>query len=339
MIRSVVKSKPKSDAIGDQEVQQFNADFQRVKSEVLKQIVGYDDLVEQTMLCLFADGHVLLEGLPGLGKTMMMRCLAAAIQGRFSRIQFTSDLMPADIIGTNMLVEDETGRKSFQFHRGPVFNHIILADEINRATPKTQSAMLEAMQEKTVSVSGTTYTLDRPFFVLATQNPIEMEGTYPLPEAQIDRFMFKLTVPHLGEDDLVEVINRTEAALPVPINAVIDSETITSMQRFARSVLVAEPVKRYAVRLAQGTHADVAGSPETTRKYVKYGASPRGIQALIFAGKVKALLDGRVNLSEEDIRFLAKPALRHRILLNFEGEADGIQTDDILDEIIQNLPK
>ena len=321
----------------EEKVQKFVENFNRVKSEVMKQIVGYDELVEKTMLCLFAEGNVLLEGLPGLGKTMLLRCLAKAIDVKFSRIQFTPDLMPADIIGTNIVVEDEDHHKSFKFHPGPVFNNIILADEINRATPKTQSALLEAMQEKTVSIYGKTYELERPFFVLGTQNPIEMEGTYPLPEAQIDRFMFKLNVPYLSEDELVEVINRTDTVEPIKINPVMTPEEILSMQKLSKEVLVAEHVKRYAVKIVQGTHAEEQNSPDVTKKYVKYGGSPRGIQALVYTGKVKALIEGRFNLSEEDVRYVAKPALRHRILLNFEGEADGVKTDDILDEIISNL--
>ena len=321
----------------EEQAKTFVTNFNRVKDEVLRHVVGYEDLVVQTMLCLFSEGHVLLEGMPGLGKTMMLRCLSGAIDARFARIQFTPDLMPADIVGTTMVVEDDQGRKAFRFHRGPVFHNFILADEINRATPKTQSALLEAMQEKTVSVSGETYELERPFFVLGTQNPIEMEGTYPLPEAQIDRFMFKLTVPRLGEDDLVEIINRTEKIRAADVKTVIQPEDILWMQRFAQDVLVADPVKRYAVRLVQGTHADEPNCPEITRKYVKYGASPRGIQALIYTGRVRALLEGRFNLSEEDIRYVARAALRHRIILNFEGEADGVKTDEVLDEIVKGL--
>ena len=323
--------------VEDQRLQEFVDHFARVKREVLKHIVGYDDLVEKTMLCLFADGHVLLEGLPGLGKTKMLQCLAKAIDASFARIQFTPDLMPADIIGTNIVMEGDDGRKSFQFHAGPVFNSVILADEINRATPKTQSALLEAMQERTVSVGGTTRELERPFFVLGTQNPIEMEGTYPLPEAQVDRFMFKLHVPHLDEDSLVEVVKRTEKAEPLDIAPVIRPEDILRMGALAKDVLVAEHVNRFAVRVARATHADDANAPELTKKYVKYGASPRGIQAMIYTGKVKALLSGRVNLSEDDVRFVARPALRHRILLNFEGEADGIRTDAVIDSILGGM--
>ena len=315
----------------------FRTQFYDLSDELGKVIVGQKGVVESVLTCLFAGGNALLEGVPGLGKTLLIRSLSEALDLPFSRIQFTPDLMPADIVGTEIIHIDEKGQRTMQFRRGPLFSQIILADEINRATPKTQSALLEAMQEKTVSVAGTTYTLDRPFFVLATQNPIEMEGTYPLPEAQIDRFMFKLTVPHLGEDDLMEVINRTEGVDPVTIDRVLNAEEVPPMQRLARSVLVAEPVKRYAVRLVQRTHASEASAPERTKKYVKYGGSPRGIQALIWTSKVKALLEGRANVSEEDIRYATKPALRHRILLNFEGEADGVRTDEILDDILKTL--
>jgi MoxR-like ATPase len=321
----------------DERLQEFAEHFGRVKGEVLKHIVGYDDLVEKTMLCLFADGHVLLEGLPGLGKTKMLHSLSQTIDASFARIQFTPDLMPADIIGTNIIMEGDDGKRDFRFHAGPVFNQIVLADEINRATPKTQSALLEAMQERTVSVGGKTRELGRPFFVLGTQNPIEMEGTYPLPEAQVDRFMFKLHVPHLGEDSLVEVIRRTQKAEPLDIKPVIRPEDVLRLGGLAREVLVAEHVNRYAVRIARATHADDARAPELTRKYVKYGASPRGIQAMVYAGKVKAILSGRANLSEEDVRFVAKPALRHRILLNFEGEADGVRTDSVVDAVLENI--
>ena len=298
-------------------------------------IVGQHDVVEQLLTGLLAGGHCLLEGVPGLGKTLLVRTLGQALELGFRRVQFTPDLMPADIVGTNVLEVSENGQKRFRFQQGPVFAHVVLADEINRATPKTQSALLEAMQEHSVTVGGTTYRLEEPFFVLGTQNQIEMEGTYPLPEAQVDRFFFKLHVGALGEDDLVEVIDRTTATASADVRPTLGRARIEEMRQLVREVAVADHVKRYAVRLSRATHPDSEVATEQVKRYVKFGASPRGIQTLILGGKVQALLDGRSHLACEDVRSVLHPALRHRILLNFEGEADGKSTDAILDEVVQ----
>jgi MoxR-like ATPase len=323
----------------EQRVAAFGESFSRLKTEILKQIVGYEELVEQMLTCLLCGGHALLEGVPGLGKTYMVRALASAVQASFARIQFTPDLMPADIIGTTIVVEAESGERAFTFQRGPVFNNIILADEINRATPKTQSALLEAMQEKSVSVGGITYRLEEPFFVAGTQNPIEMEGTYPLPEAQVDRFFFKLQVEYLGEDELAEIIERTTRAEEPLVEPVISPGEIIDMRRLVRQVEVADFIKRYAIKIVLATHPEKSESSDKIRKYIRYGASPRGVQALILGGKVQALLDGRLTVSTGDVRKVALAALRHRLLLNFEGEAEEISTDGILGEILSSVPE
>ena len=316
----------------------FQENFKKLKAEILKPIVGYGDLVEQILVCLLSEGHVLLEGVPGLGKTYMVKALASAVDASSSRIQFTPDLMPADIIGTTVVMQNESGKKEFVFQKGPIFNRIVLADEINRATPKTQSALLEAMQEKAVTVGGITHKLDEPFIVLATQNPIEMEGTYPLPEAQVDRFFFKLQVDYLEEDDLAEIIDRTTRAAMPEAEAVISPQEIIGMRGLVREVEVAEFIKRYAVRIVLATHPEKKEGTERVKKYLRYGASPRGIQALILGGKVFALLDDRFTVSAEDVRRAALPALRHRLLLNFEGEAEEISTDGIISEILETIP-
>ncbi|MCZ6688675.1 MAG: AAA family ATPase [Planctomycetota bacterium] len=313
----------------------FRQQFERVSKEVQKRIVGYEDLIEKVLICLFARGHVLLEGVPGLGKTLLVRTLADALSLRFSRIQFTPDLMPADITGTTIMAESENGERDFSFRQGPVFANIVLADEINRATPKTQSALLEAMQELTVTAGGTTHALETPFFVLGTQNPIEMEGTYPLPEAQVDRFFFKLQIEFVEEDHLVEVIDRTTAAREPKVSAVLGRKEIHEMQETVRHIAAADHVKRYAIRTVMGTHPGRDGSPDIVRRYVRYGASPRGIQALILGGKIKAILEGRFNVSEEDIRYAAVPALRHRVILSFEGEAEEISPDQIIEAVLE----
>jgi MoxR-like ATPase len=307
-----------------------------IEREVGRVIVGQSELVRQTVTGLLANSHVLLEGVPGLGKTMLVRTIADVIDCAFNRIQFTPDLMPADITGTNILIEEE-GRRIFRFQPGPIFANLVLADEINRATPKTQSSLLEAMQEHQVTVARQRYPLDAPFFVLATQNPLEMEGTYPLPEAQLDRFLFKVMVPFPSEEDLVTIIDRTTGE-DAPVAAKIaDAAEIVEMQRLARAVPIAPHVTAYAVSLLAATHPDQGRAPQLVRDYVRYGASPRGAQALVAGGKIYALLDGRFNVSIDDIRAVAMPALRHRVILNFEGEAEGITTEAVIRSILDTV--
>jgi len=318
-------------------VKEFRQTFSAIQSELSRVIVGQRDLLDLVVIALLAGGHVLLEGVPGLGKTLLVRTLAQTMDLRFSRIQFTPDLMPADILGTNLIVADEAGRRRFEFQPGPVFAQIVLADEINRATPKTQSALLEAMQEHAVTTAGETRRLDEPFFVLATQNPIEMEGTYPLPEAQIDRFLFKLRVPFPELADLQEIIDRTTGPEDPAPAQVADGATILRLQTLARQVPVATHVREYAARLVLSTHPELAGAVDTARRFVRYGASPRGVQALILAGKVRALSQGRFNVAVEDLHALALPALRHRLILNFEGEAEGTDPDDVLRAAVKEL--
>ena len=317
--------------------EQFREQVAAIEHQVGQVIVGQQDLVRQTLITLLAGGNALLEGVPGLGKTMLVRTLAQAMDCAFSRIQFTPDLMPADIVGTNLIVEDEQGRRRFQFEQGPIFASLVLADEINRATPKTQSAMLEAMQEHSVTVSKVTRKLPEPFFVLATQNPLEMEGTYPLPEAQLDRFFFKVNVPFPTPDELVEIANRTTGTDVPAATPVTNGQGILEMQVLARGVPIAMHVTAYAARLLRATHPDYEGSPESAHRYVRYGASPRGLQAMILAGKIMALLDSRYNVAFDDIRLAAKPALRHRIGLNFEAQAEGIVTDKIIEDVLQTV--
>jgi MoxR-like ATPase len=320
------------------DVQTFRSTIASIRREVRTVIVGHEALIDHVLIALIANGHVLLEGVPGLGKTLLVKTLAQCLDLRYSRIQFTPDLMPADIIGTNVVMQDADGRRYFQFQRGPVFSQILLADEINRATPKTQSALLEAMQERQVSVSGTVYPLEEPFLVLATQNPIEMEGTYPLPEAQVDRFLFKLKVETPTLQELVEIMERTSGpVLPTPA-VVANSATIRAMQAFAREVPAAEHVKLYAARLVRATHPQESEASSMTRRFVRYGSSPRGAQALLVAGKVRALMEGRTNVSTEDLQALALAALRHRVLLNFEGEAEGVDPDEIIRSIVAEIP-
>jgi MoxR-like ATPase len=318
-------------------VRKFKSDFDELRREVGKMIVGQEAIVEGVITCLLAEGHALLEGVPGLGKTLLVRTLSQALDLKFSRIQFTPDLMPADIVGTNILTEDESGRKSFQFQHGPVFANIILADEINRATPKTQSAMLEAMQEHSVTVAGQVRQLTEPFLVLATQNPIEMEGTYPLPEAQLDRFLFKLMVDFPTLDELGTILDRTTTSQAVEVKKVTDAETIFEMRKLAREVALADHVKDFALRTVLATHPESEHATDMVKRYVRYGSSPRGAQAIVLAGKVSALLDGRYNVSFDDIKKVAIPALRHRIILNFEGEAEGIGTDVIVRDIFEKV--
>ena len=296
-------------------------------------IVGQEAIVEGVMMCLLGGGHALLEGVPGLGKTLLVRTIADALHLQFNRIQFTPDLMPADITGTNILVEEE-GRRVFRFQPGPIFANAVLADEINRATPKTQSSLLEAMQEHQVTVARNRYPLEAPFFVLATQNPLEMEGTYPLPEAQLDRFLFKVMVPFPSEDALVAIIERTTGADSPVAGKVTNAAEIVEMQRLARAVPIAAHITAYAVSLLAATHPDQPRAPELVREYVRYGGSPRGAQALVTAGKIYALLDGRYNVSIDDIRAVTMPALRHRVILNFEGEAEGITPEAVVRSVL-----
>ncbi|GIV95915.1 MAG: ATPase [Herpetosiphonaceae bacterium] len=306
-----------------------------IESEVGKVIVGQRLLIRQTLITLLAGGNALLEGVPGLAKTTLVRTLAEVIDCSFSRIQFTPDLMPADIIGTTIIAEDEKGAKFFRFQRGPIFANLVLADEINRATPKTQSALLEAMQEQTVTVGGTIHRLEPPFFVLATQNPLEMEGTYPLPEAQLDRFFFKVNVPFPSPEELVEIAQRTTGTQQVRPHKVASGETIIAMQNLARGVPIASHVLGYAARLISATHPNSSHAPEIVRRYVRYGASPRGMQALILAGKITALLDGRYNVAFADLREVALPVLRHRCILSFEAQAEGLTTDEIVLQLLE----
>lgn len=307
-----------------------------VRQEIGKVVVGQKDVVEQLLWAVFAGGHALLEGVPGLGKTLLVRTLSQAFELSFQRIQFTPDLMPTDITGTNILLVDETGQQSFQFQPGPIFAHVVLADEINRATPKTQSALLEAMQERTVSAGGVTRSLPAPFFVLATQNPLEQEGTYPLPEAQMDRFLLKIDVPYPTEEELKAIVLRTTTGKGAEVEKVASAEQIAEIQQAAREVLVADAVLDYAVRLLLSTHPG-AQAVTSVNQYVKGGAGPRGVQAMVALAKVRALLAGRYNLSYDDVEAVALPALRHRIFLNFEGEANGIRPDQIVRDIVDGM--
>ncbi len=322
-----------------EQVDRFRADFDRLVTEIQKEIVGYEDLIRLLVTALFARGHVLLEGVPGLGKTQMVKAMSAAIHTHFSRVQFTPDLMPADIVGTIVVMEDGSGRKTFQFQPGPIFANVVLADEINRATPKTQSALLEAMQEHCVTVGDTTHVLEEPFFVLGTQNPLEMEGTYPLPEAQLDRFLFKVLVDYLDEDALVEIVDRTTTGKQSSVTPVLDAARILEMVELVQHVPIADHVKRYAVRIARATHPRSDVAPNTVNQFVKFGASPRGIQAMVLGGKVRALASGRFQVSCEDVAAMAKPSLRHRLILNFEGEAEDVRPDDVLDQVLKSVPE
>jgi MoxR-like ATPase len=320
-------------------IQQFRDAFQKLRDEIGKVIVGHADIVDGTLTALFGGGHVLLEGVPGLGKTLLVRTLSEVMDLSFSRIQFTPDLMPADILGTNLVVEDANGRRAFEFQKGPIFAHLLLADEINRATPKTQSAMLEAMQEKQVTGGGELRPLPKPFFVLATQNPIDQEGTYPLPEAQLDRFFFKLVVGYPGSADMTEILNRTTEGHHAEIHKVIDGEALTEFQQLVRQVPAATHVKDFAVRLVLATHPKTATAAPVTNQYLRFGSSPRGAQCLLLGSKVRALTEGRYNVSIDDILAVAPPTLRHRLILNFEAEAEGITTDHVIATILKGLPR
>ncbi|MBL0920547.1 MAG: MoxR family ATPase [Phycisphaerales bacterium] len=346
MPESTPQSGPRSADEARAAAEAFRADYQSVRDEIGRVIVGHGEIVDGVLTCLFAGGHALLEGVPGLGKTLLVRSLAGALHLRFSRIQFTPDLMPSDVTGTTIVSETSEGRR-FVFQRGPIFAQIVLADEINRATPKTQSALLEAMQERSVTVGGTTHALDKPFFVMATQNPIEQEGTYPLPEAQLDRFFFKLVVGYSGRADLAEILRRTTSEAASDVRPVLDAERLLAHQTLVRRVAMAAHVQDYAVRLTLATHpsksaftakgGEAFATPMVDR-FLRIGASPRAAQALALGAKVRALLDGRGAASIDDIRAVALPALRHRVLLNFEGEAEGVTTDAVIENIVATLP-
>jgi MoxR-like ATPase len=319
-----------------QEASRFRERYAAVREQIGRVIVGHDEIVHGVLTAMFVGGHCLLEGVPGLGKTMLIRTLSETLSLDFNRIQFTPDLMPSDILGTNIIVENE-GRREFQFQKGPIFTQICLADEINRATPKTQSALLETMQEGTVTVAGTRYELKKPFFVLATQNPIEQEGTYPLPEAQLDRFLFKLVVGYSSREELNTIVDRTTRGVTIVPDKVMNGEEIVHWQQLVRQVVLAKHVQDYIARLILATHPEGSLAPDVTNQYIRWGASPRGAQTIALASKVRALLDGRYNVSFEDIRRVFLPSLRHRVLLNFEAQAEGIEVDRVLLDILEKV--
>jgi len=321
----------------EKKAEEFRTTFDAIKHQIQRRIVGLDDVVEHVVSALFLGGHILLEGVPGLGKTLLVRSLAEALDLNFSRIQFTPDLMPADIIGTNIIVESAGGQKEFRFQKGPVFTHLLLADEINRATPKTQSALLESMQERSVTVTGKRHILEDPFYVLATQNPIEMEGTYPLPEAQLDRFLYKTLVPFPSENELLAILNRTTTDEITRLEPVANREKIREFALFLLQVPVAEMVLRFASRIVLATHPESAEAPDFIKKYVRYGSSPRGAQALILSAKIRALRDGRFNAAVDDVIADALPSLRHRLILNIEGQAENISTDALVTQMLEQV--
>ncbi len=323
----------------EQSIDQFQDQYQRVQEEMARVIVGNEAVMSGIMACLLTKGHVLLEGIPGLGKTKIVQTLADVMHLKFHRVQFTPDLMPGDIIGTNVVRETEDGEKYLDFQEGPIFCHLLLADEVNRATPKSQSALLEAMQEKSVSVGNITHRLEEPFFVMATQNPIEMEGTYPLPEAQMDRFLFKVRIVYPNVEQLHEIMDRTTKLEEPVAKRVLEREQVLEMRKTVLQVPIARPVQDYAVKLTLATHPEAANAHALARKYVRFGASPRGTQALILGAKVIALLNGRLHVACEDIRETLLPALRHRLLFNFEGEAEHVDPDDILNAIVEDVPE
>jgi MoxR-like ATPase len=316
----------------------FRRDYRAVQAEIAKGIVGHHEIVDGVLTCLFVGGHALLEGVPGLGKTALIRVLSQALTLKFSRIQFTPDLMPADVIGTNVIMEDANGRRNFQFMAGPIFSQIVLADEINRATPKTQSALLEAMQERQVTAGGQVRKLEEPFFVMATQNPLEQEGTYPLPEAQLDRFFFKLLVKYSNRQELASILDKTTSGHNPTIQPVLDGPRILTHQNLVRRVVIAPHVRDYVIRLTLATHPQGQFAIPMVNQFLRVGASPRAAQAIELASKVRALLDGRFHVSFKDVKDAAVPAMRHRVILNFEGEAEGITTDMVLERIVSDVP-
>ena len=326
-----------SETNAEKAAEHFVSTFNRVCEEISKFIVGQKQIIEDVVIAIVCGGHVLLEGVPGLGKTALVHTVSAALHLKFQRIQFTPDLLPADIVGTQVLFERE-GRKTLEFQPGPVFCNVLLADEINRATPKTQSALLETMQEKSVTVAGQTHRLGLPFFVLATQNPIEQEGTYPLPEAQLDRFFFKLFVELPSHDDFCEILNRTGGVDPPTIVAVADGSAIEKMGHTVRQLPIDQTVQDHLVRVVRATHADNEHATAEVKKFVRHGASPRGAQAILAASRARAMLQGRYHVATEDVNAVALPALRHRIILSFEGEAEGIRTDDVIESVLRQVP-
>ena len=323
----------------EENIARFRGVYDSLRSEIGKVIVGQEAIVDGTLNALFANGHVLLEGVPGLGKTLLVRTLSQVLDLSFNRVQFTPDLMPADVLGTNMVHETDEGKRVFEFQHGPIFAHLVLADEINRATPKTQSAMLEAMQERSVTAGGEIRKLDTPFFVLATQNPIDQEGTYPLPEAQLDRFFYKLVVGYPTAEELAEVVTRTTEGNSTEVSKVVDGNTLKELQQLVQQVPVASHVKDYAVRLVLATHPATDTALDITNQFLRFGSSPRGAQTLLLGAKVRALTEGRFNVSFDDISAVAKPALRHRLIVNFEAEAEGITSDHVLEKILTEVPR
>ena len=325
-------------ATHNDETNAIKAHFDRIYAELSKVIVGQTQLIQNLYICLLCGGHALIEGVPGLGKTLIVKSMSRVFNLKYSRIQFTPDLMPADILGTNIVNEDEKGKRFFEFYKGPIFGQIVLADEINRATPKTQSALLEAMQEERITVFGKEYPLEPPFIVIATQNPLEMEGTYPLPEAQIDRFFFKLMVDYPSPEQLSEIVDKTTENYEPNLHTIIQKDTILEMKALVKQVPIASHVKDYAIRLVLASHPDDQYPIKKAKKYVRFGSSPRGVQSLVQAAKVRALLQGRYNASLENIQEVAKPALRHRLILNLTAEAEGISADDIIEDLIAGVP-
>ena len=321
------------------DVERFRTIAHQIENEVARVMVAQEDIVRHVLICILASGHALIEGVPGLGKTRLVRTMANVLDLEFNRIQFTPDLMPADITGTNILVEDERGRRTFQFQQGPIFANFVLADEINRATPKTQAALLEAMQDRTVTVASQEYVLESPFFVLATQNPLEMEGTYPLPEAQLDRFMFKLVVPYPSADSLTEILRRTTTSVEPVAQSVANAEAINAMVHLARETPIATHLVDFVVRLTMATHPVNDGATQEVRDYVQVGVSPRGAQAIVLGAKIRALMDDRLNVAMEDVLDIALPALRHRLILNFNAVADRVTPDEIVNRLVATLPE